>query len=72
MSVKPESVGMCSSRLARIDRFLSERYVAAGRLPVRKPENDLRGLVPSPGWDCTSSRPPWRWAMRWQAGCARR
>jgi len=33
MSVKPESVGMCSSRLARIDRFLSERYVAAGRLP---------------------------------------
>lgn len=26
-------------------------FVAAGRLPVRKPENDLRGLVPSPGWD---------------------
>jgi penicillin G amidase len=25
--------------------------VAAGRVPVRKPENDLKGQVPSPGWD---------------------
>jgi penicillin G amidase len=25
--------------------------VAAGRVPVRKPENDLKGLVPAPGWD---------------------
>ena len=33
MSVKPESVGMCSARLARIDRFLAERYVDNGRLP---------------------------------------
>jgi CubicO group peptidase (beta-lactamase class C family) len=33
MPVKPESVGMCSQRLARIDRFLNERYVASGRLP---------------------------------------
>ena len=33
MTVKPESLGMCSKRLARIDRFLSERYIASGRLP---------------------------------------
>jgi CubicO group peptidase (beta-lactamase class C family) len=33
MSVKPESVGMCSQRLARIDRFLAQRYVDSGRLP---------------------------------------
>jgi CubicO group peptidase (beta-lactamase class C family) len=33
MSVKPESVGMCSLRLARIDRFLAQRYVDSGRLP---------------------------------------
>ena len=33
MTVKPESVGMSSSRLARIDRFLAERYVDAGRYP---------------------------------------
>jgi CubicO group peptidase (beta-lactamase class C family) len=33
MTAKPESVGMCSQRLARIDRFLAERYVAPGRLP---------------------------------------
>jgi len=26
-------------------------FVAAGRIPVRKPGNDLRGLVPAPGWD---------------------
>jgi len=25
--------------------------VAPGRVPLRKPENDLRGLVPAPGWD---------------------
>jgi len=25
--------------------------VAAGRVPQRKPENDLHGLVPAPGWD---------------------
>jgi penicillin amidase len=25
--------------------------VSAGRVPLRKPENDLKGLVPSPGWD---------------------
>lgn len=30
---KPESVGMSSSRLARIDRFLRERYIASGKLP---------------------------------------
>ena len=26
-------------------------YVAAGRIPVRKPENDLKGLAPAPGWE---------------------
>ncbi len=31
--------------------------VAAGRVPLRKPENDLRGLVPVPGWD-----PKYDWA----------
>jgi penicillin amidase len=25
--------------------------VAPGRIPVRKPENDLKGLAPAPGWD---------------------
>ena len=33
MTAKPESLGMCSRRLARIDRFLAERYIAPGRLP---------------------------------------
>ena len=33
MPVKPESVGLCSSRLQRIDRFLAERYIDNGRLP---------------------------------------
>lgn len=26
-------------------------FVAPGRVPLRKPENDLKGLVPAPGWD---------------------
>jgi penicillin amidase len=26
-------------------------FIAAGRVPVRKPENDLEGLAPAPGWD---------------------
>jgi penicillin amidase len=26
-------------------------FVTAGRIPVRKPGNDLRGLAPAPGWD---------------------
>ncbi|KAF0129418.1 MAG: penicillin amidase, partial [Xanthobacteraceae bacterium] len=26
-------------------------FIAAGRVPVRKPENDLKGLFPAPGWD---------------------
>src|SRR4051812_25128161 len=33
MTAKPESLGMCSRRLARIDRFLAEHYVDAGKLP---------------------------------------
>ena len=26
-------------------------FIAAGRVPMRKTENDLRGLAPAPGWD---------------------
>ena len=26
-------------------------FIAAGRVPVRKPANDLKGLAPAPGWD---------------------
>ena len=33
MKTKPESVGMSSKQLARIDKFLAERYVDAGLLP---------------------------------------
>jgi CubicO group peptidase (beta-lactamase class C family) len=33
MTAKPESLGMCSKRLARLDRFLADRYVVPGKLP---------------------------------------
>lgn len=33
MTASPESMGMSSSRLARIDRFLNERYVSPAKLP---------------------------------------
>ncbi|WP_368744859.1 penicillin acylase family protein [Desertibaculum subflavum] len=26
-------------------------FLAPGRVPIRRPENDIRGLAPSPGWD---------------------
>lgn len=26
-------------------------FIAPGRVPLRKPENDLQGLAPAPGWD---------------------
>jgi penicillin amidase len=26
-------------------------YIAPARVPIRKPENDLKGLAPAPGWD---------------------
>ena len=26
-------------------------YIAPGRVPVRKPDNDLKGQAPAPGWD---------------------
>ncbi|RYF28538.1 MAG: penicillin acylase family protein [Comamonadaceae bacterium] len=27
------------------------RFQAVGRVPVRRPDNDLRGVAPAPGWD---------------------
>ena len=33
LTATPESMGLCSQRLARVDRFLAERYVDAGKLP---------------------------------------
>jgi CubicO group peptidase (beta-lactamase class C family) len=33
MSTDPTAVGMCPKRLARIDRFLAERYIEPGKLP---------------------------------------
>jgi CubicO group peptidase (beta-lactamase class C family) len=33
MTVKPESLGLSSQRLARIDRFIQEKYIASGKLP---------------------------------------
>ena len=26
-------------------------FIAPGRVPIRKPDNDLKGLAPAPGWD---------------------
>ena len=26
-------------------------FIAPGRVPIRKPENDINGLAPAPGWD---------------------
>jgi penicillin G amidase len=33
------------------DTLGNAAFIAAGRVPVRKPENDLKGQAPAPGWD---------------------
>lgn len=33
------------------DRAGNIGFLAPGRIPVRRPDNDLRGLAPAPGWD---------------------
>ena len=33
MAVKPESMGLCSKRLARLDKFLADKYISPGKLP---------------------------------------
>ena len=33
MAVKPESMGLCSKRLARLDKFLADKYIRPGKLP---------------------------------------
>jgi CubicO group peptidase (beta-lactamase class C family) len=33
MTVKPESLGLSSQRLARIDRFIQDKYIGPGKLP---------------------------------------
>ena len=38
--------------------------IAAGRVPVRKPDNDLQGLAPAPGWD---ARYDWAGYVRFEA-----
>ncbi len=45
MTVKPESQGMCSERLARIDRFLDQRYIASGRLPCAQLQISRNGQL---------------------------
>lgn len=33
------------------DTLGNTAFIAAGRVPVRKPENNINGLAPAPGWD---------------------
>ena len=37
------------SRIADVDGGIG--FIAAGRIPIRKPDNDLKGLAPALGWD---------------------
>jgi penicillin amidase len=37
--------------MAVADRAGHIGVVSPGRIPLRRPDNDLRGLVPAPGWD---------------------
>ena len=45
----PELPG--AARVAAAARAGRIAVVLPGRVPLRRPDNDLKGLVPSPGWD---------------------
>ena len=45
MPVTPESQGMCSARLRRIERFLAQRYVDSGRLPCAQLQVSRNGQL---------------------------
>ena len=45
MTVKPESLGMCSQRLARIDRFIADKYIASGKLPCAQLQITRQGQL---------------------------
>ena len=42
------STGFTAEERRRIVQIVCEQ--AAGRVPVRRPDNDLKGLAPAPGW----------------------
>ena len=44
-------VGAPQQNMVYADTTGNIGYIAPGRVPVRKPENDLKGLAPAPGWD---------------------
>ena len=46
-------------------------FKAVGKLPIRKPENDIRGIAPAPGWDARYDWAGWApYAQNPQAGDA--
>ncbi|MBL0148096.1 MAG: beta-lactamase family protein [Ideonella sp.] len=45
MTVKPESQGMCSQRLARIDRFIADKYITSGKLPCAQLQISRNGQL---------------------------
>ena len=45
MTVKPESLGMCSQRLARIDRFIADKYIESGKLPCAQLQITRQGQL---------------------------
>jgi CubicO group peptidase (beta-lactamase class C family) len=45
MPVTPESQGMCSVRLRRIERFLAQRYIDSGRLPCAQLQVSRNGQL---------------------------
>jgi len=44
-------VGSPQQNLVYADTDGNIGYIAPGRVPVRKPANDLKGMAPAPGWD---------------------
>ncbi len=45
------SFGAPQQNVVMADTRGNAAFIAPGRVPIRKPENDINGLAPAPGWD---------------------
>ena len=45
------SFGAPQQNVVMADTLGNTAFIAPGRVPIRKPENDINGLTPAPGWD---------------------
>lgn len=51
MKIALQSFAAPQQNFVIADTLGNTAFIAAGRVPIRKPENDFKGQAPAPGWD---------------------